>query len=423
MRLVCAPEGTIFDARRPGQGVGDIVNAGFAETILDGLLCCKEREFKGMDKVRKDAAREKRPYIPDEPERIGEALKPLMDACREKGLAMSIARAPYLLRDRKSPELTEIYRKIAVEAVKLAVSAECEAVIVRPLFAGVPFGKEWDRNREFYVSLLPLLQGSATKILLENQCKDSEGHLIRGILSDPLEGVDWIDALNQEAGEERFGFCMDAGVYNLCGQDMYEAATTLGNRVKAVILRDNNGHDEDSLLPFTCISNYGQQTEWLGLIRGLREIQFDGYLIMDAKMTLDAVSPILRPTYMKLVKETADYFKWQIELESLMKKYEHVVLFGAGNMCRNYLINYGDKYPPLFTCDNNKDRWGEEFFGLTIHNPEDLKDLPEGTGIFICNVYYREIEAQLRGMGITNGIEYFNDEYLPALNMHRLKGL
>ncbi len=423
MRLVCAPEGTIMDARRPGQGVGDILKAGFTETILDGLLCCKEREFKGMDKVRKDAAREKRPFIPDEPERIGEALRPLIECCRERGLQMTVARAPYLLRDRRSRELTEIYRKIAVEAVKLAAAENCEAVIVRPLFAGIPLGEEWKENRLFYLSLLSHVKGTRIKILLENQCKDSEGHLIRGVLSDPGEALEWIDALNEEAGEERFGFCMDVGAYNLCGQDMYEAATTLGNRVKAVILRDNNGHDEDSLLPFTCISDYGQQTEWLALIRGLREIRFDGFLIMDAKMTLDAVSPILRPTYMKLVKGTAEYFQWQIELESLMQKYEHVVLFGAGNMCRNYLINYGDKYPPLFTCDNNKDRWGEDFFGLTIHNPEDLKNLPEGTGIFICNVYYREIEAQLREMGITNGIEYFNDEYLPALNMHRLKGL
>ncbi len=423
MRLVCAPEGSIFDARRPGQGVIDILNAGFEETILDGLLCCKEKEFRGMDKVRKDAAREKRPYIPDEPERIGEALKPLIDTCRAKGLRMHIARAPYLLRDRRSPELTEVYRRIAGEAVKLAAAEHCEAVIVRPLFAGIPFGEEWGKNKEFYLSLLPLVKGSETKILMENQCKDSEGHFVRGILSDPGEAVEWIDTLNREAGEERFGFCMDVGAYNLCGQDMYEAATTLGDRVKAVILRDNNGHDEDSLLPFSCISDYGQQTEWLPLIRGLREIRFDGCLMMDAKMTLDAVSPILRPGYMKLLKETAEYFKWQIELESLMQKYEHIVLFGAGNMCRNYLINYGDKYPPLYTCDNNKDRWGEEFFGLTIHDPGDLKDLPEGTGIFICNVYYREIEAQLREMGVKNGIEYFNDEYLPALNMNRLKGL
>ena len=52
-----------------------------------------------------------------------------------------------------------------------------------------------------------------------------------------------------------------------------------------------------------------------------------------------------------------------------------------------------------------------------------IDSLPEGTGIFICNMFYREIEEQLREMGVTGGIEYFNDEYLPVISMKRLKGL
>ena len=30
-----------------------------------------------------------------------------------------------------------------------------------------------------------------------------------------------------------------------------------------------------------------------------------------------------------------------------------------------------------------------------------------------CNIYYEEIAEQLRGMGLENPVEYFNDEYLP----------
>ena len=53
--------------------------------------------------------------------------------------------------------------------------------------------------------------------------------------------------------------------------------------------------------------------------------------------------------------------------------------------------------------------------------PERLRDLPPGAAIFICNVYYREIEAQLRGMGLSNPIEYFNDEYMPSFYFDRLE--
>ena len=90
-------------------------------------------------------------------------------------------------------------------------------------------------------------------------------------------------------------------------------------------------------------------------------------------------------------------------------------------MCRNYMKNYGKQYPPLYTCDNNKSIWGTEFCGLEIKAPESLKDLPEDCVIFICNIYYREIQAQLREMGIQNPIEFFNDEYMPSFYFDRVE--
>ena len=89
-------------------------------------------------------------------------------------------------------------------------------------------------------------------------------------------------------------------------------------------------------------------------------------------------------------------------------------------MCRNYMKCYGSKYPVLFTCDNNSTLWGTDFCGLHIENPEKLKSLTDGCAIFICNIYYREIEKQLRDMGITNQIEFFNDEYMPSFYTDRL---
>ena len=89
-------------------------------------------------------------------------------------------------------------------------------------------------------------------------------------------------------------------------------------------------------------------------------------------------------------------------------------------MCRNYMKCYGEKYPPLFTCDNNPNMWGKEFCGLEIKSPEVLKEISSDCAIFICNVYYREIEKQLRTMGIRNSIEFFNDEYMPSFHFDRI---
>ncbi len=423
MIVVCNPIGTIPQMQRPAQGVIDMEKAGFSSAILDVSMGCGKSEFIGMARARREAEACKRPYIPDQPEAIPEMMAPYLAECKKRGLSLPVARAPFLPRDRRSADLNVCYRRMAEESVKLAVREGCEAVIVRPIFVGETFETAWETNRQFYLSLVPLVEGASTKILLENQCKDSEGHLIRGICAEPEEAAEWIDALNQESGGEHFGFCMNTGSYNLCGQDMYECATILGKRVKAVILRDCNGSEEASMIPFTCVSESQFQTDWLSLIRGLREIEYSGLLIFEAEDTICPASQLLRPQLLALLKATADFFVWQIGLEDTIKKYRQIVLFGAGNMCLNYLKNYGEKYPPLFTCDNNRDRWGEDFYGLTIHDPKDLLSLPEGTGIFICNMFYREIEEQLRSMGVTNGIEYFNDEYLPVISMQRLKGL
>lgn len=82
---------------------------------------------------------------------------------------------------------------------------------------------------------------------------------------------------------------------------------------------------------------------------------------------------------------------------------------------------YGEKYPPLYTCDNDKNVWGTDFCGLTVKAPQSLKELPEDCAIFICNIYYKEIREQILEMGVKNPIEYFNDEYMPSFYLDRLE--
>ena len=154
--------------------------------------------------------------------------------------------------------------------------AACEYRIVEPIVEDVEKDALWTVNREYYLSLLDEARTHNVKILLKNMCRNVGGHLIRGVCSDAAEAVAWVDALNTEAGEARFGFCVDMGVCNVCGQDLNEYITPLGNRVKAVILQDGNGSEAQALLPFTAAYKKTLRTDWLGLIRGLRKIGFDG---------------------------------------------------------------------------------------------------------------------------------------------------
>lgn len=419
MKLMCSPSG-IVDIDHPAQGILDIAGAGFEGLVLDASLCTKQRVLETIGK--RNYKKNQDTVVIENPEKLQERLVPVVSCAEKQRLDTPVAVAPSLQTDTKHTDLNELIHRLTEETIKACGNAGCPFVIIDPVFAGIAKEDVWKVNKAYYLSFLDVARKNNVTILLKNQCRSIGGHLTRGICSDGEEAAQWVDALNKEAGEKRFGFCMDVGVCNLCGQNMYEFIGALGNRIQAVIVRDSDGSRDHALLPFTAANKGVSQTDWLSLIRGLRELAFDGVLILNMEDTAAAASPLLRPALLQYAKAVTDYLKWQIEIEALLKRYPSRVLFGAGNMCRNYMKCYGEKYPPLFTCDNNRKLWDTEFCGLTIRNPEVLKELPEDTAIFICNIYYREIERQLRGMGVQNPIVYFNDEYMPNYYFDRLEG-
>lgn len=413
MRSVCSMVGTIVNPEKPKQSINELKAVGIHEIMFDFSI------FISVEWMAIDRKREK-PEM--KPELSRKYYRKVTEALKEHEFLPSIAKLPFIdIRTReKDAQLNYLKFQVDVDCIRACESLGCSTVIVQPLFAGIERGREWEANREFYLALAAQCEKADTKILLINQCRDYNGHLMRGICSDGETTAEWIDRLNKEAGTERFGFCLDIGSGNLCGQTMQEMIETVGNRINAVILTENDGKNMAKLLPFT--SAYGRRStmDWLGVIRGLRQIEFDGCLILEAEDTIVSFSPLLQPCLMPMYKALFEYFIMQINIEKDLKKYKKIVLFGAGNMCRNYMKCYGEKYPPVFACDNNSKLWGTVFEGLEVKNPEELKGLPENYGVIICNIFYREIEEQLRRMGIEN-IGYFNDEYMPSFYFDRLK--
>lgn len=419
MKLVCAPNG-IIDPERPRQGIADIKNAGFENTILDfsEYLSGYEITRIGVPSQRQST---KKNQILENPANVTSVAEPFIKSSVANGLCLEIAYAPTTERDMKRTDLYDFLVRVIDQSIISANKAGCKYIVIRPYCIGLKYDELWEVNRKFYLHFSEQALKSNIQILLENQCKVVGGHYIRGACSDAREACAWIDELNAQCGKEIFGFCMNVAVSNLVGTNMYDFITKLGKRLKMVILSENDGSNEDYLLPFSSARKKGSQLDWLNLVRGLRAIGFEHNLVIRFDDTAASFSPILRPQVMKLAKATADYIKWQIEMEALLSKYSKIVLFGAGNMCRNYMKCYGKEHPPLFTCDNNKEIWESEFCGLRVKSPDSLKQLPEGCAIFICNIYYREIEQQLRNMGIKNPIEFFNDEYMPTYYFDRLE--
>ncbi len=336
------------------------------------------------------------------------------------------------------------------ESFKIAAAVGCKAIICSPLLFdeieervvllakqkknnGMDFTKQDEKrlkelqqkrpNREeakqFYLSILPHAKENSLTILIPNTCNYYNGTLYRNFLSDPYKLKEFVQELNSEAESEIFKVALDFGTCNLLGQNYHEVLSILGSQIELIMLKDNDGHKGANLMPFSSALGGKSNVDWLGIIRGLREIKYDKAVYIDYMDTYNAAPVSLRGDIICYGKKMADYLSWQIEMEQVIEKYSSRVLFGAGNMCRNYMKCYGEKYTPLYTCDNNKNIWGETFEGLEIKSPEALKELPEETAIFLCNMYYDEIESQLREMGLKNPIERFNDEYMPSMYTDR----
>lgn len=412
----------VVNPERPAQGVRDLKEAGFRNIILYvGALFPKEGE------TERERQRRRR-YGPDT---IAARYRDYLEECGKAGMKVALVHAPCVSIEAEGQGCSEMLSVTAEECMKLCRSAGCRGLIMEPPYRKADGDLDYDRNHDYYLEIAPLANRYGVLILVKNQLRDIGGHIVRSALSEPSFAADWVDRLNREARlsrgagmneevrDEVFGFCLDTGRCSLCGNNMQAFVTSLGHRLKAVILSDNDGRDYGSMLPFTHPHEGQTLMHWLGLVRGLREIEFDGELAVEFAGTISSFSILLWPTLLRLAREVGDYFRWQIGMESGLKKCKKIVLFGAGNMCRNYMKCYGGQYPPLFICDNNESLWGTDFEGLEVRNPEELRALPEDCTVIICNIYYREIEAQLRKLGVEK-IGYFNDEYMPSFYFDRL---
>lgn len=419
MELVYSIKG-IIEPDSPGQGCMDMKNADLNQAVLDFSVLYPDDKLEKKAKAGEAVSLNKTCEFEVDVDAAEHALQAILQKLSQNQVKIAAAYAPYLKRDTKRDDLKDFLIGLTEDCIRLCGKIGCPFIIIRPWTLHVCKEDLWEANLEYYMHFAQIARKNQVTILLENQCRNINGHLVRGVCADGEEMSRWLDSLNDRAGEQMFEACFNAGTANLCGQNMQDFITKVGKRLRAVVIRDCNGHDEASLLPFSDAYRQQAKTDWLGFIRGLREIEFDGQLIMDCSDSCKLFSPILRPALLRLMKKEAEYFQWQAQMEKHLKKYTSLVLFGAGNMCRNYMQCYGEAYPPLFTCDNNKNLWGSEFCGLEVKAPVSLKNIPPECGILICNSYYREIEEQLRDMGIENGIEFFNDEYMPAFPFDRL---
>lgn len=82
-----------------------------------------------------------------------------------------------------------------------------------------------------------------------------------------------IDRLNEAAGKECFGFCLDTGHLMLLRLDFRSFIPALGHRIKCLHVNDNDQSYDDHLAPYA-----GGVADWEHFYAEMRKIGYRGTL-------------------------------------------------------------------------------------------------------------------------------------------------
>ena len=134
-------------------------------------------------------------------------------------------------------------------------------------------------NVEFFGRMMPLLEKYGVQVCIEN---------LFGITTLPSDDYDYslnsrtqdvmhiIDSYNALFGKDRFAACVDTGHAFVMGQDPAQMIRTLGSRVRALHVADNNGRQDQHYAP-------GQgKIDWNDVLGALKEVGYQGSFSFEA---------------------------------------------------------------------------------------------------------------------------------------------
>ena len=220
-------------------------------------------------------------------EELIEYYRPIKAAADKYGIRFAQMHGPFPMFVKDRDDINEYVLMATEKCLEVAKFLECPAVVVHPVKRSTK-EKERDCNLAIYRALMPTAKRTGVKVCLEN-----------------------LFSLNEEAGEECFGFCFDVGHANLVGRNMRKYLNILGKRLTILHIHDNDGTTDSHMLPFTQVYKWGTRfyTDWDGLIEGLRDIGYTGSLNFETFRVLRTFPASTKSEVLSLIAAIGREFK------------------------------------------------------------------------------------------------------------------
>lgn len=249
-------------------------------------------------------------------EEIFEYYKPLKEAIKKYDISISQLHGLFPMYFPGEEARNEYIIQVAEKMMAVCKYLSCKYIVIHP-WSGPDLYKEEEKevNLRIYSQLIPAAHKYGVTICLENLFKHYDLDCFSGVCSSAEEACWYIDTLNNAAGEEIFGFCLDVGHVVVTSGNLYQYIITLGKRLKVLHIHDNDGGSDSHMIPYTQMDRTGKRLriDWEKFIRGLKEIGYEGALAFEVFRAIDVLPVELKKEGLAFVSAVGIYFRKRIE--------------------------------------------------------------------------------------------------------------
>lgn len=307
MNIGVQTRGIIEPGVSPFSGFSLIAEAGFTKVDYNLDVFLKNSDIYGNNL---------NDFFDVETEKLVEYFAIHRKAMDQVGIVPSQMHAPYPVKVPRNDNVTYYMVNVVIpKSIKIASVLGVPWVVIHPFKLQYTHGKDMEHEANFlyFKSLIPMLKENGVRVCMENLYESIGGRIVEGVCSNPREAARYIDELNREAGEELFGFCLDAGHLQLSKRDPYEFIMTLGDRLKILHLHENNGEEDLHEIPFTFGREYSGVQDWDGICQALAKTGFEGTLSFETFPSMNAFPYTVQKEVLDVICSCGDWLKMQIE--------------------------------------------------------------------------------------------------------------
>ena len=251
-------------------------------------------------------------------EKLRDYYKPHKEAAQKYGITFCQTHGILVIYHKGNPKKTEYCLNVTEKIIEICQYLECKALVIHPWIGaqvGASKEEEIEVNMQIYRRLLPVAKRCGVKICLENLWEKQNEEYVDAPCIDAREACQYIDVLNEEAGEDVFAFCLDVGHTKFYNTDIYEFIKILGKRLLITHLHENDGNSDSHLVPYSQVDpcDGGLCIDWERTLQGLYDIHYEGSLSFETANAIANLPCSMKTYVLEYISKIGHWFKKRLQ--------------------------------------------------------------------------------------------------------------